>query len=55
LDAKQQDGALSEVDYKKVRKAAWEAFAKFGMGPHALSVGASLFGVVEDKSLPADL
>jgi extracellular elastinolytic metalloproteinase len=55
LDAKQQDGTLSTVDYKKVRKAAWEAFAKFGMGPHARSVGASLFGVVEDKSLPADL
>lgn len=55
LDSQQQSGSISSADFKKARKAAWEAFARFGMGPKATSVGASLFGIVEDKSVPAGL
>jgi extracellular elastinolytic metalloproteinase len=55
LDAQNKAGKLTDADYKKARKGAWEAFSKFGMGLNARSVGASLFGIVEDKSLPADL
>jgi hypothetical protein len=41
--------------YKKVRKAAWESFARFGMGANAKSVDAEMTGITADTSLPADL
>ena len=54
LDAQHNVGKLSEEDYKKCRQGAWAAFARFGMGLNASSIGASLVGIVEDKSLPPD-
>jgi extracellular elastinolytic metalloproteinase len=48
-------GILSEIDFKKANRAAWGAFSHFGMGPNATSVGATLFGIQEDKSLPPNL
>jgi extracellular elastinolytic metalloproteinase len=35
-----------------IRRGIWEAFAKFGMGPGARSNGATLFGIIADKSMP---
>jgi extracellular elastinolytic metalloproteinase len=48
-------GKLSQSDRAKVRKAAWQAFSKFGMGPNADCFGASLQGIVADFELPNDL
>src|SRR6185312_4263912 len=42
LDAHQQSGTITMADFKKARKAVWTAFARFGMGPKATSIGASL-------------
>lgn len=62
-----RDGILRAIDdlmtarrltpdhYKLVRRAAWEAFAKFGMGVNASSVDPGWAGVVEDRSIPAAL
>jgi extracellular elastinolytic metalloproteinase len=55
LDAQQQSGAIGTADFKKARKAVWQAFARFGMGPKATSVGASLSGIVEDTNVPPGL
>jgi len=55
LDARQQAGAITANDFKKARKAAWEAFARFGRGPKATSIGASLSGIVGDRSVPPGL
>jgi extracellular elastinolytic metalloproteinase len=55
LDAQQQAGAITAAEFTGLRKSAWTAFAKFGMGPKASCVGASLFGTVEDRSLPPGL
>jgi extracellular elastinolytic metalloproteinase len=55
LDAQQQSGAIGTADFKKARKAVWEAFARFGMGPKATSVGASLSGITEDTNVPPGL
>lgn len=55
LDAKLQSGMITAVTHRQARRAAWEAFARFGMGPGATSIGASLSGIVEDTSLPADI
>jgi extracellular elastinolytic metalloproteinase len=38
-----------------LRRKAWSAFARFGMGPNARSVGATLEGIVEDTSVPPEV
>ena len=53
LDGLNQSGKLAAGDFTKARKAAWEAFAQFGMGAKAKSNGASLSGVIGDSTLPA--
>jgi extracellular elastinolytic metalloproteinase len=55
LDDHQKTGAITAVEFKSARKSLWTAFARFGMGPKASSVGASLFGIIEDKSVPPGL
>jgi len=55
LDAQQQSGNLTMADFKKARKVTWEAFAKFGMGFNAKSIGASLSGIVGSQSVPPGL
>lgn len=45
-------GMLSNDDFENTNRAAWKAFARFGMGPNASSVGASLDDVVEDLNPP---
>jgi extracellular elastinolytic metalloproteinase len=52
LEDQKNSGMLSVVDYKKANHAAWLAFARFGMGPNARSVGASFEGIVEDRNPP---
>lgn len=56
LDDIHTSGALSDVHHKQVRRAAWEAFAKFGMGPSAISFGPGIvlpgMGIVADFNLP---
>jgi extracellular elastinolytic metalloproteinase len=48
-------GSLSDADHVTLLRAAWEAFARFGMGPNASSTGATLEGVVEDTNPPANI
>jgi len=48
-------GLLSDDDFKLTNRAAWKAFARFGMGPNASSIGASLEEVVEDLNPPANI
>ena len=48
-------GKLNQPDYAKVRKAVWSAFSKFGMGPNADCLGASLQGIVPDFNLPSNV
>lgn len=55
MEAQRAAGNLTDADFRKARRAAWGAFARFGMGPNARSVGASLEGVVEDRNLPPGL
>lgn len=55
LESHQQTGAITAAEFKGVRKSLWTAFSRFGMGPKASCVGASLSGIVGDKSLPPDL
>lgn len=55
LDDLHTAGRLNNGDYSKVRKAIWETFAKFGMGPNADCNGASLSGIVADFSVPPGL
>lgn len=55
LDGQQQAGAITTAEFKSVRKSLWTAFSRFGMGPKASCVGASLIGIVEDKNLPPGL
>ena len=43
---------LSDEEFEQTNRAAWRAFARFGMGPNASSIGASLEGVVEDLNPP---
>lgn len=52
LEDRKNSGSLSVTDFNKANRAAWGAFARFGMGPNARSIGASLEGIVEDTSLP---
>jgi extracellular elastinolytic metalloproteinase len=55
LDHLKDTGKLSSPNHRKVRKALWEAFARFGMGVRASSNGPELDGIVADTSLPTDL
>ncbi|HEY0319570.1 MAG TPA: M36 family metallopeptidase [Pyrinomonadaceae bacterium] len=55
LEGQRSAGKLAEADFRKTIKAAWLAFAHFGMGPNARSVGASLEGIVEDRNPPPNL
>jgi extracellular elastinolytic metalloproteinase len=52
LDGLKQSGRLT-ADFTKARKAAWQAFAQFGMGANAKSNGPSLSGVIGDATIPA--
>jgi extracellular elastinolytic metalloproteinase len=45
-------GKIKPDEADSIRRGIWEAFAKFGMGPHARSNGATLFGIIADKSMP---
>jgi extracellular elastinolytic metalloproteinase len=44
---------LSEADYQSAKTGIWGAFAKYGMGVQAKSVGADYGNVVEDFTSPA--
>lgn len=55
LEDLQTVGRLTEVEFASLNRAAWRAFAHFGMGPNASSVGASLDGISEDKNPPANI
>ena len=55
LDSQRRVGKLSPDDFRRALRAVWGAFARFGMGPNARSVGASLQGIVEDRNLPPGL
>jgi hypothetical protein len=47
---------LSPATHRAVRKAAWEAFARFGMGVNAFSGDADdVDSIIGDETLPADL
>ena len=52
LEGLAKAGKLSAADLKKTRRAAWDAFALFGMGANASSTGPSLSGVVGDSTIP---
>jgi extracellular elastinolytic metalloproteinase len=59
LDDVHGSGGLNDANYRQVRRAALEAFAKFGMGPNAISPGPGILrdglGIVADFSLPPGL
>jgi extracellular elastinolytic metalloproteinase len=55
IDDLHTKGRLNDSDHSKVRKAVWETFAKFGMGPNADCIGASLNGIVADFNVPPGL
>jgi extracellular elastinolytic metalloproteinase len=48
-------GQLTDDQFTACRRAAWSAFARFGMGTLASCSAASLVDVVGDSTLPADL
>lgn len=43
------------TDFPGIRRAVWQAFAKFGMGPQAACDGPLLQGIVEDTNMPPGL
>jgi extracellular elastinolytic metalloproteinase len=55
LDDMRTQSRISPTTHATVRRAAWEAFAHFGMGANAFSADAGLEGITEDRSLPPDL
>jgi hypothetical protein len=55
LDHLRDRKRLAPDVYKRVRRAAWESFARFEMGVNAKSPSADLQGIVGDNSLPPDL
>lgn len=55
LEGQKSAGKLSPDDHRKALRVLWRAFARFGMGPNASSVGASLVGIVEDRNPPAGI
>lgn len=52
LSFKITTGQITAVDGCGARKGIWKAFAKFGMGPGAVTIGPSLFGCVPDFAEP---
>lgn len=56
LDGVHSSGGLSDVECSQVRRAVWEAFARFGMGPRANSLGPDVpengVGITADFNLP---
>jgi extracellular elastinolytic metalloproteinase len=52
LDNQLTAGQLGQADHHAALAGAWGAFAKFGMGPAADCVGATLLGIVPDFDLP---
>lgn len=55
LEGQRTSGKLTPDDHKKALRVLWLAFARFGMGPKARSVGASLVGIVEDRNPPSGI
>ena len=55
LDDMSAAGRISGDLHGKVRRACWEAFARFGMGVGAHRRDASLDGIVADNTMPQDL
>lgn len=55
LEDVERNGRLTSTDFALARRAAWTAFAQFGMGVGAATNGASLEGIVEDTTVPSDL
>jgi extracellular elastinolytic metalloproteinase len=55
LDGLHMVEKLDDADYSGVKKGVWTAFAKFGMGPGADCIRASLNGIVADFSVPTGL
>jgi extracellular elastinolytic metalloproteinase len=52
LNAKGQSGQLTASQVRSHTAAAWEVFARYGMGTGARSTGASLTGIVGDDTTP---
>ena len=52
LDHKHEAGQLDDARHASVRRGIWTAFARFGMGPGAKSIGASLYGIEPHFGLP---
>jgi extracellular elastinolytic metalloproteinase len=52
LDDKLTAGQLGQADHHAALAGAWGAFARFGMGPAADCVGATLLGITADFDLP---
>src|SRR5262249_15624882 len=50
LDDLKTQGRLPPATHKLVRRAAWEAFAHFGMGVNAFSGNNDLDSITEDKT-----
>jgi extracellular elastinolytic metalloproteinase len=55
LDDLQANAKITAEEHTAVRRAAWTAFAHFGLGPNASSNGAGFSGIVEDTNPPNDL
>ena len=55
LDDLRAIGRVSGEMHALARRAAWEAFAHFGMGVNALSADADVGGIEPDQTLPPDL
>lgn len=55
LDQLRDAGRVTAPVHKGVRRAAWEAFARFEMGVHASSTDAGGFSITGDTTLPDDL
>lgn len=52
VDHKRAAGQLDDARHASARRGIWTAFARFGMGPRARSIGASLYGIEPDFELP---
>jgi extracellular elastinolytic metalloproteinase len=55
LDDLLSSNRITSGEYSAVRRAAWTAFAKFGMGRNATSQDAGFGQITEDTSLPDNL
>jgi len=52
LDDLRSTNRLAATMHASVRRACWQAFARFGMGFRASSAGAGLDRIVGDETLP---